>query len=388
MFTPHAGREKTDVTMMSHRFCVYPTRAGMGSPKKIPLHAPQKAGETRYRKKGILIPDIMLIGIVLLKRHIMNTITPVDQHDLAIVRPLDQNPAAVYLAGLKPSGRYTQRQMLDLVGRMLGAADALSCPWGNLRFQHVAAIRAELEKRYKPATINKALAALRGAMRAAWLLGQMPAEEYHKAREVKGVRNITLPAGRELTAGEIAALIATCENDITPAGARDAAVIAVAYMAGLRREELAGLDLADYDTETGKLIIRGKGSKERTGYLINGASRALADWLALRGSEPGALFQPINKGGRILAHRMVPQTIYNLLSKRGAQAGVEDFSPHDLRRTFVSDLLEAGADISTVAKLAGHASVITTQRYDRRPEAAKQKVAGLLHLPYRGRLVR
>jgi integrase len=68
--------------------------------------------------------------------------------------------------------------------------------------------------------------------------------------------------------------------------------------------------------------------------------------------------------------------------------GVKDFSPHDLRRTFISNLLDLGADISTMAWMEGHVSVETTARIDRRPEASKQKAAGLLHLPFHGRCVK
>jgi site-specific recombinase XerD len=178
-----------------------------------------------------------------------------------------------------------------------------------------------------------------------------------------------------------------CENDPNPAGARDAAIIALAYSCGLRRAELATLDMADYDKENGSLVILGKRNKERTAYLVNGAKRAMADWLAIRGDEPGALFWPINKGGALAARRMTTQAIYNMMKKRAKMARVKTFSPHDLRRSFVSDLLEAGADIAIVAKMAGHRSVTTTARYDRRPEQAKQKAAKLLHVPYNGRLV-
>ena len=211
------------------------------------------------------------------------------------------------------------------------------------------------------------------------------ADDYQKAADIESVKGSTIPAGRELQPGELSALMADCYSDNTPAGARDAAIIALSYATGLRRHELVNLDLENYDLSTGRLVILGKRNKERTAYLTNGAADALADWLAVRGQDPGPLFLAINKAGKIAAHRISPQAIYNLLVKRAGLAGVKHFSPHDLRRSFVSDLLEAGADIATVSKMAGHASVITTARYDRRPEQAKQKAAGLLSVPYHKR---
>ncbi len=74
-----------------------------------------------------------------------------------------------------------------------------------------------------------------------------------------------------------------------------------------------------------------------------------------------------------------------MLNKRAEQANVKEFSPHEIRRTFISDLLDAGADIATVAKMAGHKNVRTNMCYDRQPEEAKQKAAKLLHVPYQKR---
>ena len=304
------------------------------------------------------------------------------------VARFDQNAAAVYLTSLNSEvGRVSMRQALNVcAGLMSSNADAVTFDWSQVRFQHVAAIRTRLNEKYKPASVNKMLAAVRGALKAAWQLGQMSAEDYHKAVSVKGVKNDTLPAGRELTQGEITALMADCEHDTTNAGARDAAIIGLMYSCGLRREEVVTLDLADFDNESGRLVVRGKGNKERIAWLTGGAARALADWLTVRGEDPGALFVAVNKSGRITSLKnMTPKTIYSMLAKRANEAGVKSFSPHDMRRTFVSDLLDAGADITTVSKMAGHANVTTTSRYDRRPEEAKRKAASLLHVPYMGR---
>lgn len=134
-------------------------------------------------------------------------------------------------------------------------------------------------------------------------------------------------------------------------------------------------------------MIRGKRNKERLAHVVNGAAGALADWLTVRGNDPGALFWAIRRGGHLQqGQRLTTQAVYHILTQRADQAGVKDLSPHDFRRMFVGDLLDAGADISTVQRLAGHANVQTTARYDRRPEAAKRKAAGLLHVPYRRRV--
>ncbi len=306
--------------------------------------------------------------------------------------PLDQNPAAVYLASLTSDrSRRTMSNALRTVTALLTyrpleavtQEEMLRMPWHGLRYQHTAAVRALLIDEYSPATVNRILSGLRGVVKEAWRLGYISAEQYQRAVDIANVKAQPLPAGRELTPGEISALVEVCKEDPSPAGVRDAAIIGLLYTCGLRRSELVEVQYKDFDPREGRLMIRrGKGRKQRVVYVRGGALKALKDWITLSPDNAGPIFTPVLKNGKIQFGGIVSQSIYDMLKKRALQANVPNFSPHDLRRTFVSDMLERGVDIATVADIAGHSSVETTRRYDRRPEENRKQAADRLHFPY------
>lgn len=296
-----------------------------------------------------------------------------------------KNAAIVYLASLGSAhSRRAMQHDLEVIAEIAAPGvpfDAL--PWGALRYEHTQAIRARLAERYDVASTNHMLSAMRQVLKNAWRLGQMSAEEYMRAADIQNVKGSKpeQATGRAVTDGELRAIVAVCK-DGTVSGARDAAIFALAYSGGLRRAELTALDFEHIDAETGVLKVHGKGNKQRTVHIHNGALKALQDWLSVRGSEPGALFLPTRKGGTLLSGRLNTQAIYDIMRHRAKQAGVKEFSPHDLRRTFAGEMLDAGVDIATVQKMMGHANVSTTAGYDRRGERAKADAAKKLHYPY------
>lgn len=295
-----------------------------------------------------------------------------------------QNPAVVYTTRFTTqAGRQTMYQALRTIASLLSPAspDVFTFPWHQVRHQHTQAVRTILAERYAPATANKLIAALRGVLKTAWRMGLMSMEDYYRAADIPSVRGQSLPAGRYVTKGELAALLNACD-DGTIAGVRDAAIITLLYGCGLRRAELVQLTVSDYNRADDTLRVHGKGNKWRLVPVPLGAVQALQDWLAVRGEEAGPLFCAIRKGGRLTNRGITTDTVYDILERRAKIANVQTLSPHDLRRTFVSDLLDAGADINVVQRLTGHAQVTTTARYDRRPEAAKRKAVDLLHIPY------
>lgn len=297
----------------------------------------------------------------------------------------DKHPAKVYLARLSKGSRRSMKIALEAIAICVFSDSPQwdQFPWHELRYQHVQAIRTRLLEKYKPAGVNKCLSALRGVLKEAWKLGYIDAETYHRAVDVPNVKSETLPSGRSLSHGEITKLFAACSEDRQNVGVRDQAILATSYGTGMRRAEVVGLDLGDFDADNGSLRVRnGKGGKERLVYLPAGARAALEAWLEIRGDEEGPLFVPIRKGGALQRRRLTTQAIYEVIGKRAAQAKIKDITPHDLRRTFITHMLDAGADLSLVSALAGHKNLQTTKRYDMRGEAEKQKAVGLLHVPF------
>ena len=209
--------------------------------------------------------------------------------------------------------------------------------------------------------------------------------DYQRAVDLRSLPARTRPPGRALTVGELSRLFACCADDDTPAGRRDAAILAILYSGGLRRAEVADLDLSCLEDgeECAAIRLTGKGRKERLVFLAAGALEALRDWIDVRGEEPGPLFFPARRGGHLVARRMSGQAVYDLLKRRAAAAGVASLAPHDLRRTTITHLLDAGAGLKEVSDQAGHLDPKTTARYDRDGARRQRAAAELLHVPYR-----
>lgn len=248
-------------------------------------------------------------------------------------------PATAYLEQLGEGSRRTMREALAKLSHWAsdGKCDAEALPWHLLRIEHTAALRTRLSATLAPATANKHLAALRGVLKQCWRHGDMSAEAYQRAIDLPPVRGDSPRKTVQLGPKELKRLADACVGDSSPAGARDEALLALLYGASLRRSEAVALDFSDYDMDTDELIVGGPNQREPRRFVANAdARRALERWILIRGPEPGPLFNPVNKGGRIERRRLSEQAIYIACQKRASEAGLPPTSPEDLRRADAS----------------------------------------------------
>ena len=213
---------------------------------------------------------------------------------------------------------------------------------------------------YAHSTIARRLAAVRSWCRFLCRQGVLTTNPATGLRGPRQEKHLPRFFSRE----EVLRLLEAPAGD-TPLGLRDRALLEVLYSAGLRVGELVGLNLADLDPNEGLATVRGKGRKERLALLGPQATMAINAWLPARAllagprlAEQPALF--LNKRGT----RLTTRSVGRLVSKYLAQAGLNpEASPHTLRHSFATHLLDAGADIRAVQELLGHRSLGTTQIY-------------------------
>lgn len=215
------------------------------------------------------------------------------------------------------------------------------------------------EAGYAPTSISRRLASLRSFFKFAQREGLAESNPAKPLRNPRRQRKLP----HFLTNEEIGKLLAAPPKS-KPMGMRDAAILETLYSAGLRVSELVGINLNDLDLEDGLVRVRGKGRKERLAPLGSYAVKALNRWLGKRSphesenGKNGAVF--LNKFGKRLTTRSVARMLEKYLKETGLDLRT---SPHTLRHSFATHLLNGGADIRSVQELLGHKSLVTTQIY-------------------------
>jgi len=212
---------------------------------------------------------------------------------------------------------------------------------------------------YAKTTIARRLASLRSFFR----FGQR--EGWSNTNPAKPLRNPRKPRSLPhfLSSDDVSRLLAAPGN--SEQGLRDKAILETLYSAGLRVSELAGLNDADLQLGEGTLRVRGKGRRERVSPIGSYAAGAINAWLAVRQISPrekkgGDAPVFVNRFGR----RLTTRSVARMLEKHLRTSGLDGrTSPHTLRHSFATHLLDRGADIRSVQELLGHKSLVTTQIY-------------------------
>lgn len=223
--------------------------------------------------------------------------------------------------------------------------------------KYVAALH---EAGYAKSSVSRRLASLRSFFRFAQREGVCDSNPAKPLRNPRRERKLP----HFLSSSEIGRLLAAPPKT-DAMGLRDRAILETLYSAGLRVSELVGINTDDLDLEDGLVRVRGKGKRERLAPLGSFAVRAIRLWLkkrtparGLKGPAANAVF--LNKFGKRLTTRSVARMLEKYLKLTGLDLRT---SPHTLRHSFATHLLDGGADIRSVQELLGHKSLVTTQIY-------------------------
>lgn len=325
-----------------------------------------------------------------------------------------RNAATEYLKTLgSKASRRAILCRLNHVARWFRYPDAEHCDWHLMRYEHVIDFIDHLRHiegrtgnhqdsphELKVSTINAYLYAIKAVARMAWSLGQMDDRNMTRITATKAVRGRDVVKGRAMTLQESAALLDQCSDEV-PREIRDKAILTLLLGNGLRRAEVAGIEMRHVDLERHEIRIRGKGNKERTILLTPQVEKPLLHWMQTRTTLPAAdkyqnmgesfdgdyLFCRFTRHCKALVKNraMTPRAIWEISNRYIERASenvksIKDISCHDFRRTFATRLFDYGVDIVTIKNLMGHSNISTTARYDKRGDEAMHKAMELVQL--------
>lgn len=253
------------------------------------------------------------------------------------------------------------REDLSVLGEFLSRTFGAKCSVGDLTTSRLRAYLSHLHTQgAAKTTIARRLASLRTFLKYLCREGALRKNPALGLRTPRLSRR--LPS--VLSRGEVDSLLDSPDAG-SALGCRDRAILETFYSTGLRVSELVGIDLAEVDLSAAVLTVRGKGKRERLAMLGAAAVSAIRRWLDVRGDVPGkraaarsALFLN-HVGGRISA-----RSVARILAKHLRRSGIKTpASPHTLRHSFATHLLDRGADVRSVQELLGHRSLSSTQIY-------------------------
>ncbi len=255
-----------------------------------------------------------------------------------------------------------KRDLKDFCRYLVGGATAVDEKTGlvepdYIRAEHVRNYLAELlRRRISRATVQRRLFAIKAYFRWRELSTGKP-NPVHTMRSPKAEKRLP----QVLNERDTAALVEADDGINSRARLRDRAIMETLYSAGLRVSELTGLNWRDIDEELGLVMIRsGKGNKDRLVPIGEPALEALRAWRAVipKTRSDGPVI--INLRGS----RLTPRAVQNIIARRLISAGITTpITPHGLRHSFATHMLNAGADLRSIQEMLGHSSLATTQRY-------------------------
>ena len=214
-------------------------------------------------------------------------------------------------------------------------------PWHLLRREDLQIIRDWAGETLSPDSQRRTLKAVRSALRNC--ITPETEVESTPAGLHSGLRPLTRStiAARIFTSRAARLLLSVCRDDLGSAGSRDAALLSLMLLAGLRRGEIVRIDVSDFEPDENCLRVRSSRGFLRLVYLEGQCRSDLEDWIALRGGTAGPLFMPINAQGVLNAAGLSPSAVNLILARRCQQAGAAGITPRDLRRRFLWQLQAA-----------------------------------------------